>query len=104
VTWRHVTQESLRKSPGLTDYRALRATHARAFQASDVVNDGEALSEITFAENSLAQNDEKHRRAYGCACIALGKGWSRELKAEEKQATESGQKHNGGKRLRRQRP
>jgi hypothetical protein len=63
------------------------------------VNDGEAPSEITLAENSLAQNDEKHRRAYGCACIALGKACWRELKAEEQQAPESGQRHNGEKRL-----
>jgi hypothetical protein len=76
---------------------------ARLFQTGGVVNDWESSSEITLAENSLAEDDEKHRRAYRCSCVAFGGGFWRELKAEEKQATESGQRRNGGKRLRRQR-
>jgi len=51
----------------------------------------------------LAEHDEKHRRAYGCARIALRKGFCRDLKAEKKQAAESSQKHGGDERLRRQR-
>jgi hypothetical protein len=39
------------------------------------VNDWEASSGITPAEDSLAENDEKHRRAYRCARIALGKAF-----------------------------
>jgi hypothetical protein len=79
-------------------------TPAQVFQTVKVVNDWTASSGITLAEDSLAENDEKHQRAYGCACIALGKGFWRELKAEERQATERGQRHSGEKRLRRQRP
>jgi hypothetical protein len=79
-------------------------TPARAFQAGDVVNDEEASRAIMLAKNSLAEHDEKHRRAYGCACITLGKGFFRELKAEEKQVAESGQRPNGERRLRRQWP
>jgi hypothetical protein len=79
-------------------------TPEQVFQSVKVVNDWKASSGITLAEDSLTENDEKHRRAYGCACIALGKGFWRGLKAEEKQATESGQRHSEDKRLRRQRP
>jgi hypothetical protein len=79
-------------------------TPVRVFQTGEVVNDWEPVGEITLAENSLAEHDEKQGRAYGCACIALGKGFWRELKAEEKQATEGGQRHAGDKRLRRPRP
>jgi hypothetical protein len=50
------------------------STPVRVFQAGDVANNEEASSEITLVQNSLAENNEKHRRAYGCACIALGKG------------------------------
>jgi hypothetical protein len=74
------------------------------FHAGDVVNDEEVSSAITLAKNSLTEHDEKHRRAYRGACIALRKGFFRELKAEEKQATERGQRHNREKRLRRERP
>ena len=76
---------------------------ARAFQTGEVVDDWESSSEITLAENSLAEDDEKHRRAYRCSRVAFGEGFWRELKAEERQATESGQRHDGDKRLRRQR-
>jgi hypothetical protein len=79
-------------------------TPARVFQTVEVVNDWEASSQITWAQDSLAENDEKHRRVYGCACIALGKGLWRDLKAEDKQVTERGQRHNEEKTLRRQRP
>jgi hypothetical protein len=54
-------------------------------------------------ENSLAEDDEEHRRTDRGACIAFREGFGPNLKAEEKQAAESGQRHNGGKRLRRQR-
>jgi hypothetical protein len=74
------------------------------FHVGEVVNDEEASSAITLAKDSLAEHDEKHRRASRGACIALGKGFFRELKAEQKQATERGQRHNGEKSLRRERP
>jgi hypothetical protein len=79
-------------------------TPAPVPQTGKVLNDREASSGITLVQDSLAENDEKHRRAYGCACIAPGKGLWRELKAEEKQATESGQRHSEEKTLRGQRP
>ena len=79
-------------------------TPARVFQAGDVANNEEASSEITLAKNSLAENDEKHRRAYGRACIALRKGFWQDLKAWKKQAAESSQKHDREERFRRQRP
>jgi hypothetical protein len=78
-------------------------TPARIFQAGNDVNDGEAASEITLAKNSSAENDEKHGRADGGACIALGKGFGPYLKAREKLAAESSQRHNRGDRFGRQR-
>jgi hypothetical protein len=52
----------------------------------------------------LAEHDEKHRRADGRARIALGKGFLRELKAEEKLAAENGQRDTWEERLQGQRP
>jgi hypothetical protein len=40
-----------------------------------------------LAENLLAENNEKHGRAYRRACIALGKGSGQHQKAHEKLAT-----------------
>jgi hypothetical protein len=100
ATQRHVTQESLHESPGQMDYRALRATPARAFQTGDVVNDEEASSEVTLAERSSVEDDEQHRRADGRARIARRKGFRRDLEAEVKQAAESSWKRVGGERLR----
>ena len=64
----------------------------RVFQAGGVVNDGYASSEITLAEHSSAEDDEKHRGADRCACIAFGKGFGPQLKAQEKLAARRGRR------------
>ena len=79
-------------------------TRARVVHAGNVVTDYEASSAVTLVGNSLAEHDEKHRRADGRACIALGKGFLRELKAEEKLAAENGQRDTWEERLQGQRP
>jgi hypothetical protein len=106
MTWRHAAQESLLKSPRQTDGRASRAIDARVFQTGTVVNAYEALSAITLAEHSSAENDEQRRRADGCAGIALGKAFERELKARKKACAERGRRHDGEERFggQRQRP
>ena len=71
----------------------------RIFQAGNVVNDGEAASEITLAENSSAENDEKHGRADGRACIDLGRVPGPGEKARGKLTAESGQRHHREERL-----
>jgi hypothetical protein len=83
---------------------ASRTTPARVFYAGDVVNDGYASSEITLAEHSLAENDEKHRRADRRACITSGKGFGPYLKAHKKLAAESGQRYQWKEGFGRQRP
>ena len=74
-------------------HRALRTTPVQVFQADSVVNEGEASSEITLAQSSSAEHDEKHRRADGRASIVRGKGFGPHLKTQEKLAAESGQRH-----------
>ena len=57
-----------------------------------------------LAENSLAENDEKHRRADRRACITFRKGFGPDLKAHKKLAAESGQRHGWKEGLWGQRP
>jgi hypothetical protein len=67
-------------------------TPARVFQAGDVVNYEEASSEITLVGNSLAENDEKHRRADRRAGVAFRKGFGPCLKAWKKLCAWRGQR------------
>ena len=62
----------------------------QTFHVSQVMKYRKGASEIRFAENSWAENDEKHRSANGCAYIAFRKCFGPHLEAYEKLTPKEG--------------